>query len=154
MKMRFQITGAKELEAKLKTLPLRLQKKVVRQAVRKAQKPMQVSAKANAQALVGGTMGGLIARSLQVRARRKQKRGSYTINVQFKAGMDKFIEETKSGKRHFIPAAIEYGHMAGDTYVPPIPFMREAAESTVNERMRILTEQLRVGTLREAMKAR
>jgi len=170
MNMSFQIEGAKELEVKLRTLPARLEKKVIRQAVRKGHALMLRQAKANALSIVGGNMGKLISRNLILRATKKQKRGSYRMGVWIRADRDDLFARRSEGfgnlrigevvalggqeERHYIPAAIEYGHMAGDTYVPPISFARSAAESTRNERMRILTDALRTGLLREAIKAR
>ena len=152
MKITFDIHGDKELMAKLDSLPRKMEKKVIRSAVRVTQKVMVPVAKANARSMVGGAMGDLIARNIQVRAARKQRRGSYVVNVQIKKGIEGLRSPT--GRQHYIPAAIEYGHMAGPTYVPPIPFKRAAAESTANERMRVFREQLRIGLLREAIKNR
>lgn len=154
MKVTYDMRGDKELIKKLSTLPDKIEKKVLRTAVRNVQKIMVPVAKANAASMVGGEMGGLISKNIQVRKARKQKRGCYTINVQLKGGIERFFEQTESGKRHYIPAAIEYGHISGGTYIEPIPFMRSAAEATVAERKRIFAEQLRAGLIREAIKGR
>ena len=155
MKMSLTIAGAQELERNLATLGQRVHKKVVRKAVREGQRPLLAATKANARSLVGGEMGATIAKHLQIRApKRQRRRGSYSLLVQLRPGIDAFVHISQSGKRSYIPAAIEYGHMSGESYVPPIPFAREAAEATRNESMRRFTEEMRIGTLREAIKGR
>lgn len=160
MKITFQIDGAKELMDNLSTLGLRVQRKVVRQAVRAAQKPMQAAGRSAARALGsevdsdGVDMSELLAQHIVIAVPRKQQAGSYSLHVQMRAGVSEFVHVSKAGRRTYIPAAIEYGHMSGTTYVPAIPFLRQAAEATVNERIRVLTEELRKGILREAIQAR
>lgn len=177
MKMTIVIEGAKELEANLATLPQRIERKVIRQAVRDGQRPMLAAAKSNAAALGKGIehhgrdMSALLAKNIVIKAPRKQKKGSYALHVQMRAGVDEFVyyrqgshtkvtytkSERKIGKtvgRTYIPAAIELGHFSGDTYVPPVPFMRPAAEATQGETIRRFTDTLRTGLLREAIVGR
>lgn len=54
-KFGFVIEGAKELDAKLKTLPASVEKKVIRKGVREAQKPLQVAAKSSARSLLANS---------------------------------------------------------------------------------------------------
>ena len=162
MKVTFDIRGDKELMAKLNSLPKKMEKSVIRQAVRATQKIMVPVVKSNARTMLANSkypdavdMSELLAKNVIVRAVRKQKRGSYAVNVLMRAGVSDFVSQGKiSGRTSYIPAAIEYGHMAKGTYVPPVPFARSAAESTANERMRMFTNLLRSGMLREAIKAR
>jgi len=162
MKVTFDIRGNKELMSKLNSLPQKMEKRVIRQAVRATQKTMVPAVQSNARSMLANSkypdavdMSELIAKNIIVRAARKQKRGSYAVNVLMRAGVNEFLSPGKnSGRISYIPAAIEYGHMAGPTYVPAIPFARSAAESTANDRMRMFTNQLRIGLLREAIKAR
>jgi hypothetical protein len=160
MKISFQIEGAKELMANLSTLGLHIQKNVVRQAIRAAQKPMQTNSRASARGLGsehdedGVDMSELLARNIVIAAPKRQQPGSYSLHVQMRRNVPEFVHKSKAGLETYIPAAIEYGHMAGDTYVPAIPFLRHAAEATVNERIRVLTNEMRKGILREAIKAR
>ena len=154
MKCSVVIEGGKELESNLATLGRRINKKVIRGAVRDGQRPMLSAAKANAGSMIGGEMGKKIAKALQLRAPKRQKPGTYSLHVQLKSGIEAFVQTAKGGKRHYIPAAIELGHMAGDTYVPPIPYLRNAAESTRDETIRRFVAELRKGMLREAIKGR
>lgn len=154
MKFVLKIEGAKEFEENLKTLGDRVAKKVVRKGVREGLRPMLAAEKNNALSMVGGRMGRQIAGALQIRAPKRQKRGAYTLNVQLKSGIEEFVHTAKSGKKFYIPAAIEYGHLTGDTYVPGIPFGRSAAEATGAEVFRRYGDELRKGLLREAMIAR
>ena len=143
-----QLEGGKELERKLQALGTKVGRKVVRKAVRNAQKPVITAMKANARNMVGGHMGGVIAANVVVRAQKKQRRGSYTIDVRLKSESEgapaEFVHITKEGKRHFIPAAIEFGHGPGKEQVA-IPFGRSAADSTRAETLRILAAELKKG---------
>jgi len=143
-----QLKGGKELERKLQALETKVAKKVVRKAVRVAQKPVLSAIKANARSMVGGHMGGQIASNMVVRAQKKQRRGSYAMNVRLKSESEgapaEFVHITKEGKRHFVPAAIEFGHGPGKEQVA-IPFGRSAADSTRAEILRILAMELKKG---------
>lgn len=160
MKIAFQIQGGDELMKNLATLGLRVQKNVVRQAVRASQKPMQAAARSSAKGLGsehdrdGVDMSELLAKNIVIAAPKKQQPGTYSLHVQMRRGVPAFVHKSKAGRETYIPAAIEYGHMAGDTYVPAIPFLRQVAEQTVNERIRVLSDEMRKGILREAIKGR
>jgi len=170
MKCSIVIEGGKELESNLATLGRRINKKVIRGAVRAGQRPMLSAAKANAKSMVGGEMGKKIAKALQIRAAKEKESGFYSIDVKISRDYnDQFVYYLKgshtkvnfsTGKlgkevgRTYIPAAIEYGHMTGGTYVQPIPYLRNAAESTRDETIRRFVAELRKGMLREAIKGR
>lgn len=160
MRISYTIQGGEQLAANLGTLGLRVQKNVVRQAVRAGQKPMQTAARSAAKSLGSEhdgdkvDMSELLAKNIVIAAPKKQSPGSYSLDVQMRRNVPEFVHKNKAGRETYIPAAIEYGHMAGDTYVPAIPFLRQAAEVTVNERIRVLIDEMRKGILREAIKAR
>jgi hypothetical protein len=160
MRITFQIDGGEELMKNLETLGLRVQKNVVRRAIRAAQKPMQTAARAAARGLGNGVdtdgvdMSELLAKNIVIAAPKKQRSGSYSLHVQMRRDVPEFLHKSQSNRETYIPAAIEYGHMSGGTYVPAIPFLRRAAEATVNERIRVLTDAMRTGILREAIKGR
>jgi len=175
MKITFVIEGGKELDANLMTLGKRVHDKVIRRSVREGQKPMLDACKRSALSIVGGEMGSLLAKTLVIKTPRKQYPGKYSLNVQHisisaarkrkrkitikQSGGKKLTVSglwytSKSGRKTYIPAAIEYGHMSGGTFVPPMPYMRQAAEATQNESMRIFADELRKGLLREAIVAR
>ena len=133
------LEGGKQLEAKLLGLERKVAKKIVRSAVRAGSKPILSAAKANAQSIVGGTMGGTIARSLQVRAMKKQRRSQYAVKIQHsEKANDQLVHIAASGEREYIPNAIEYGHAApgrgggknSPKDVPSRPYMRPAFDSS------------------------
>ena len=141
MQMAIETKGIKELEDKLKRLELKSAKKIVRRGVRAGSKVIQQEQKSNATSMVGGTMGSLISKALAIRSP-KQRRGSYALRVMLKPN-DEFVYVTKSGTRHFIPVAIEYGHAypgqggSGAADVMPIPFARTALDTKRREALKI-----------------
>jgi hypothetical protein len=124
------ITGAVEVERALAAMGEKIAKKTVRQGVRTAGKITVERTKQNANALVGGKMGSLIAKNVQIRAFKRQRRGSYGMSVRLKASVEDFIHIAEHSKyptgRTYIPFAIEYGH----DNAAPIPWARNAADST------------------------
>ena len=158
MREGFVIEGAEELEAKLKTLPVKVQQDVVRKAVRAAQNVLVKAARDDAgtlptSPLTGGTMRALLRTHIVPKVAKKQK-GSYSIHVQMRSGVEEFYHTSeKTGATSYIPAAIEYGH--GSTKeLAARPFLRPAARRTIRERIRVLTRELANGILREAIKGR
>jgi len=148
-----QIEGAKELETKLLELERKMAKKIIRQGVRNAQKILIPAIKSNLSAISkGGGMSEMIAKALQIRAARKNPRGSYSVNVQIRnqpdfvyypKGSFSSLETRKTqGKRSYIPAAIEYGHGQNKEQAAR-PFMRPAADSTERSRIKILSDWVR-----------
>lgn len=150
MKVSVVIEGAQELQTMLETLESKLARKVIRQGVRDGQRATLDAVRANARSMVGGQMGELLARHAKIRAPRRQHRGAYTLHVQFDRDVPEFIHNSRAGKRSYIPAAIEYGHITGGTYVMPIPFGRTACGATQEEVIRRFTAKLKAGLLREA----
>jgi hypothetical protein len=151
MKTGFYIEGGEQVEAMLKTLPAKMQKRVIRKAVRAAQKPLLKKARANAQAMSkAGVMGPLIAKHIQIRAPKRQRRGSYSLHVQMRPRVEALWRKTKRGREYYLPAVIEYGH--GPTKEAMArPFMRPAAQRVQKEQWRLLAQELRTGLLREAI---
>ena len=141
------LSGFEGLERKLLNLERKVGKGIVRKAVRKAAKPAFDQAKQNARNMVGGKMGGLLAKNLHIRAFKKQRRGQYGIAVKIKPGINEFIHIGKGGTRYYIPAAIEYGH----DEVMPIAFLRMAAKVTENKQKTILSTGLAAGIRAVAM---
>jgi len=144
--MTIQLEGFERLDAKLKALGPKVGKKVVRSATRKAAKPILTQTRINALRMVGGEMGEKIYHSLQVRAFKKQRPGSFGVRVQHDPKELSFIHHAKSGKRSYIPNAIEYGH--GNAR--PIPYMRTAMGSKRPYAEKILQDELKKGIEREA----
>lgn len=108
--IKMQVKNAQAVQNALNAFEKKIAKKIVRTGVRASWTPLLKRAKENARSKVGGDMGKLIARSLQLRAFKKQKRSQYGMLVRIKKGVDEFVVVSKSGQRNFIPAAIEYGH--------------------------------------------
>jgi len=150
MQIGMTLKGGKELEKKLLRLETKVARKVVRKAVRKSLKPEHVASKSNARSMVGGSMGALIARNMQLRAFKKQKKGSYGMSVKIKSDVPEFVAESSSGKRNYIPSAIEYGHAApgdagGTKIVAANPFMRAAADPWKKVGVAIFNREIKKG---------
>ena len=138
MEFGVKIEGDKELASKLDALEKKVSKGIVRSSVREAQSKLLLpAAKAAVISKVGGNMGRMIAEALKVRAAIKQKKGAYTVWVWIKPGIheEEFIVYSRAGKRNYVPAAIEYGHvMPWGGYIGPISWMRAAAIATEQKR--------------------
>ena len=145
--IKIQIDNADAIQNALNAFENKIAKKVVRQGVRAVWKPLLDRAKANARTAVGGNMGKLIAKNLQVRAFRRQKKGAYGVYVRVRPNVPEFVSYAKgsfsslanrktTGQRAYIPVAIEYGHAfpyRGGGKNPPKdvaarPFMRLALD--------------------------
>ena len=147
--IKMQIENAQAVQNALNAFEKKVSKKIVRQGVRAAWKPLLDRAKENARSSVGGEMGALIARSMQLRAFRRQKSGSYGILVRIKAGVDEFVVVSKSGQRAYIPSAIEYGHAfpgrggkGAPKDVAAKPFLRPALDVTLPNAPKIFEQHL------------
>jgi len=149
------LIGGKEMEAKLLSLERNVGKKIVRAAVRNAQKSLLPYVKGALMGISkGGGMAQRMAAALQVRAPKRQQKGSYAIHLQFKdapglvsypkGASSSLSTKVTTGKRSFIPAAIEYGHgMTKEASARP--FMRPAVDATIGLRMKILSKGLADG---------
>ena len=143
--MQMTVSGAAQLERKLLSLPDKVAKKVVRMAMRASAKTISADAKSRARSEIGGKMGALIARQITVRKSKTQRKGAYGINAILRPHPD-FVHINKyDGVRHFIPAALEFGHAgpyaggrwktaegtwrAAEKLVRPHPFFRPAWHS-------------------------
>ena len=170
MQSGFTITGAKELQAKLDTLGRKVEKRVLKKAVRAGQNVLLKRARANARALpqsarFGGAIKAVIAKNIVIKTPRKQQRGTYSLHVQMRPGMDAVLAAYTKGShttlkdrkehatRHYLPALIEYGHGSNPRQAAR-PFMRPAAASTRTETVRVLQLELQRGIFREAIKGR
>jgi len=164
MKIAFQIEGAAELERNLATLPDRIARNVTRRAVREAQRIMLRAGQAGARSLPRAqqrlfargeedlSMSELMARSLTIAAPRRQIAHSYSLHVQFAKDVPEFLHTSKrTGRTTYIPAAIEYGHGATPEAAAR-PFMRQAAAGCQAQVIQKLSDELRIGLLRESIK--
>ena len=149
-----QIEGARQIDKALARVEGKEAKKVVRRAVRESAKVVQRRAKANAQATVGGRMGRLLARFLIVRGQRKQRRGAFGVNLQFSPkGDEAFIHTSRTGRRTYIPAAVEYGHGATKDAAAR-PFMRPAWASTKEQALRRMLRMMWTGLRKVATRGK
>jgi len=152
------LEGAEDLDRKLKALETKVGKYVVRKAVRAGQKVLLAAAKVYARSVVGGTMGALLARNIVLRAPRRQRRETYSLQVRLKGASEgappEFIHVTKRTAvskrgttyrvRHFVPAAIEYGH-GSNKGACAMPFMRGPAKATKDTVLGTMTNNLAKG---------
>lgn len=138
--------GFELFDAKLKALPTKVGKKIVRTATRAGAKNTLKEVKSNAKSLIGGEMGTLIAKHAKIIVFKHQRRGSFGVQIGMKAGVPEFTDYSKVGRRNYIPAAIEFGH--GNAR--PIPFIRSAWDKTKRQDIRIMGKQLKIGIEREA----
>jgi len=151
------LTGFDGLDRQLLNLERKVAKKIVRKATREAAKVTLRKVKENASSMVGGNMGGLLSKYAKVIVFKHQRRGSYGVQIGMKPGVPQFdhwpagsssnLSNRKStGKKSYIPAAIEYGH--GNAR--PIPFIRSAFQSTKAKSVHVLGKELKEGIEREA----
>ena len=135
------VTGHRRIDRVLKQLPLRIQKKVARQAMRAGMK--LVAAEVKAEAPVDQ---GTLRRAVIVRVLKKQKRGSIAMEVRINPAKTK--KTTKSGKTYFIPALIQFGRSG----VAPNAFGTRAFNSGGRPARDVTLQALLDGALREARK--
>ncbi len=168
MKIGFYLDGGEQLAQNLATLDARLRRNVITTAVRRSQQIMLKAAQATARTLPRSgrsiyaysnrrkrqeqiRMAELLARNIVIAPPKRQIPGSYSVHVQMRRGVKEFVHVSKTGRRSYIPAAIEYGH-GSDPASAARPFMRNAADWTKHERMNQLAQELGIGLLREALK--
>ena len=111
------VTGIREIDRKLRQLPGRVQKKVVRQAMRAGLKVVMQEVKAQSPVDTGTTR-----KAVQTRAVKKKKRGAIELEVRILATDMTKRTSARTGKTVFYPAIVEYGH----DKTPANPFMLRA----------------------------
>ena len=134
-----KLIGGKELDRKLKALPRKVAKKILRQALRAGAKIILAQAKANAPVATGQ-----LKKSLKVRAMKRTRKGTVGFKVQTKAGDFKGDE--------FYGSFLEYGFRRGKRpgkgaeytreIVPAQPFMRPAFDSKKDEAVAVISKEL------------
>lgn len=123
-----KITGLKELDAKLKSLSEKLQRKIAKEAVTKASEPILHDARANAPVETG-----LLVSTLVTKARKRK--GGFSARVQTAQG------DFKGDA--FYASFIEYG--APGAGIKPEPFMRPAFDKNVQKAIQIVVDELTRG---------
>lgn len=132
-----RLLGAPELQAQLKALPLKVQKKLLRQGMRKAGKLVRDEA----QRLVPVDTGEL-KQSLKVRALLRG-RGSFGVRIMTGTRSELGIDPDAQG---YYPASVEFGSRTQ----PAQPYLRAAADAKREEVFSIMRESVRAG-IREAI---
>jgi HK97 gp10 family phage protein len=153
MYVSMKLTGAKEIEKKLRELEPKVGRKVVRQALRSGAKIIQKAQKDSAKSVVGGSLGSKIARNIVVRAMKKKTKNRYGVTALINPKEESFIHHTKDNKRYYIPAAIEYGHAkpgrgggsSPPKDVPARPFMRPAFDAEKENAANVIISELKKG---------
>lgn len=158
-----QVTGAKEIEAKLKTIEKKFARDIVKGALKEGADYLTRALKTAAASVGKGEtgMGRRIADALMVRAWKRQYRGIYGMGIRLKRdpafvgyaqGSASSLESKKlvQGRRYFIPTAIEYGHAfpgrggkkGGPKDVPAKPFARKTIDAGTAAVERIINRSL------------
>jgi HK97 gp10 family phage protein len=133
------VTGIKEIDRKLKTLEVKVQRKVLRQSMRKGMKLVLQDAVSRVPVL-----SGLLKRNIKLRAmKRKKNRVGLLVQIKPDPG---FYKHYGQGQIAWYPASVEWGHGR----VPPHPFMRPAYDLKGNQAKLVTMQELLEGTLREA----
>ena len=154
---RMVLEGFEGLNAKLIALPKKVAKKIVRTSKRESAKVVLKQVKSNAKSMVGGNMGGLLAKYAKVIVFKHQRKGSYGVQIGMKPRVPEFdywpvgsssslTSRKTTGKKSYIPAAIEYGH----DNAKPISFIRTAWKAKKTSAVKVLGQQLKLGIEREA----
>lgn len=149
-------TGFELFDKKLIALEFKVAKKIVKDATRTAAKNTLKKVKSNAKTMVGGNMGGLLAKHAKIIVFKHQRKGSWGVQIGMKSGVPEFdyypvgassdLRGRKTtGKKSYIPAAIEYGH----DNARPIPYIRQAWASTKQQDIQIMGRKLKEGIERE-----
>jgi HK97 gp10 family phage protein len=153
------LEGFDGLDKKLLGLERKVAKKIVRTATRAGAKVVLKQVKSNAKTMVGGNMGALLAKFAKVIVFKHQRKGSYGVQIGMKPNVPQFdyypvgsssslTSRKTTGKKSYIPAAIEYGH----DEARPIPYIRSAFQATKASQIKVLGQQLKEGIEKEAKK--
>lgn len=149
------LTGDKQLDRFFRTMPTRVQKKVVRKPLRDAAKLIQTAAKENAPERTG-----LLRRAIKVRAAKRSRRFPFSVTVRPQIGAGDFKGKT------FYGAFVEFGHRLGlrrnraaikrgiekdsRPVVEGQHFMERAFESKAQQAKQVALSGIRVGIEAEA----
>lgn len=131
------LLGDKELQTKFRLLPIKVQRKLLRQGMRKAGKLVRDEARR----LVPVDTGAL-KKSLKVRAAIR-KRGSFGARIMTGERAELGIDPGASG---YYPAVVEFGSKTQ----PAQPYLRAAADAKRDEVFSIMRGAVRDG-IREAV---
>lgn len=142
-----KIIGAAEVEARLRALPPKLQRKVIRPVMRSEAKVVLAVAKKLVPYDAGGHQlsnaegekkAKHLRNTLKVRVAKSRKRGEISMRVATGTRAELGIPADEKG---YYPFALEYGGLAWQ----PIPFMRPAYEQTKDKVVNSAREKILAG---------
>lgn len=135
------ISGDKELEMLFKSLPEKIENKVLRQALRKAARPVLASAKAKLKGIrVTGHTTDPIIKGLKIRALKRRK-GRIGVQVQTPTREELGLGDSK----WYPPAHIELGTKR----TPAIPYLRNSLRENAANATELIAQELRAAIERE-----
>jgi len=100
------VTGRKDIDRRLHAFPLKLQKKVIRQAMRAGMKLMAEHVRQLAPVLTGTLRDNVVVRA---GFKSRTRRGTITMDARIDANDETKRTSAKTGKTVFYPAIVEYG---------------------------------------------
>ena len=115
----FKLLGIKELEAKFRRLPDRVQKKILRPSMRAGAKEVQQAAKAAVPKDTGRLRRSLILKAIK----RSRNRIGFVVRTKGREffGID-------AGSKWYYPAIIEYGYVRFGKQYPARSYLRSTVE--------------------------
>jgi len=134
------LIGDKRLNRKLRRLPLKVQRKVVRQALREAGRPVLATAKRIVPVRTGNLRDGLKLRAIKPRG------GQFGVAIKTPTREDLGLPATGGG---YYPAHIELG----TRNTPAQPYLRPAMDQNRKKSIGILRRQIGAGIEREARRS-
>jgi HK97 gp10 family phage protein len=137
------VTGIQDIDRRLKTLPMRVQKKVMKQGMRRGLKIIKADIEATAPRETG-----LMAGNVKVRVLKSRKRDRFALEVRISGKTAGLKVTTTAGKTVFYPAVVEYGHHG----VAPNPFMRRSFDREGPVARQVTIQAIREGVEIEASK--
>lgn len=144
-KVKVVVTGIRSIDKRLRTLPLKVQKKVANQAIRAGMKLVATAVRQLAPVLTG-----VLKANVVVRAGLKRKRGQVSIDARIDANDQTKKTSKKTGETVFYPAIVEYGRKKQG--VPGDHYMLHAFHMVADAARNLTIRMLREGIEREARK--
>ena len=141
-----KVFGISRVERKLNNLEKKVSRKIVKKALKEtAKKDVLMKYKTNAKSMIGGKLGKLIAKNIKLRPQKDVKRvkkgNAFLIVDITKKANETFVVTSKSGKRNYIPNAIEFGH--GN--VKPVTFGRNTYNETKSAAVKNIGKRIWAG---------
>ena len=142
--------GDKQLERQLRTLPDRVQKKIVRSAFVKAARPILIAVRRSVPG--SGDNQRLLRKGIKARMGRRTRRQRV---ARFIALPSRESLGIPGDAPHYWPAALEYGHVSGKErgrFVPPRSYLRKGFDETERQAFGIVKSEIGSGIGKEWLK--